>query len=289
MNRKINDYTKDLQYIFNTLTINKKYKVVGSANLKPILYNSDYDLIENDKGITPNQMYQSFKNKFKIAKKDPNIYITDMKCGEKGGEPLRWSYDDIMKGKNKGIKFIDAIQMDSMNKLDIIAIIDNKITEFSDIYIFKEPKKEDEIKNLFDDFIEIVNEGNYFKALKRVFSIKSIKYPNKQPKQLLNYFNGDIGIINKCRSDLDILLLLLTEQTFRKVPLDVVKHNLQLIKYKLSSVEINFSLSDKIDNICDMINKNKIIDAITKIRDYLYDYVNKDSYNKFFKNKKKLI
>jgi len=284
MNRNVNDYTKDLQYIFNTLSINKKYKVVGSANLKPILYNSDYDLIENDKGITPNEMYQSFKNKFKIAKKDSNIYITDMKCGEKKGEPLRWSYDDIMKGENKGIKFTDAIQMDVMCKLDIIAIIDNKITEFSNIYIFNNPKKNDELKELEKDYFELIKEGNYFKALKRLFSIFSLKNQKSKISKLLKYFNSDIGIINKCRSDLDILLLLLTEQTFRKVPLNIVKHNLQLIKYKLSSVEI--SLSDKIDEICNMKNKNEIINAITLIRDYLYDYVNKNSFNKFFKTKK---
>lgn len=284
MNRNVNDYTKDLQYIFNTLSINKKYKVVGSANLKPILYNSDYDLIENDKGITPNEMYQSFKHKFKIAKKDSNIYITDMKCGEKKGEPLRWTYDDIMKGENKGIKFTDAIQMDVMCKLDIIAIIDNKITEFSNIYIFNNPKKNDELKELEKDYFELIKEGNYFKALKRLFSIFSLKNQKSKISKLLKYFNSDIGIINKCRSDLDILLLLLTEQTFRKVPLNIVKHNLQLIKYKLSSVEI--SLSDKIDEICNMKNKNEIINAITLIRDYLYDYVNKDSFNKFFKTKK---
>ena len=42
--RNINDFNDNLTKIFNFMSINGKYRVIGSSNIKNILYNSDYDL-----------------------------------------------------------------------------------------------------------------------------------------------------------------------------------------------------------------------------------------------------
>ena len=96
------DYNKDVLKVFDKLTINGKYTVIGSGNLKKIEYNSDYDLqelIKEKKGKTVlDKIYHLFKDKFKSCKKDDNYFITDFKCGlNTDGEPLRWDYNDMMK------------------------------------------------------------------------------------------------------------------------------------------------------------------------------------------------
>ena len=55
-----------------------------SLALQGILYNADYDLNEMDqiKGQGAfDKVYEIFKHKFQLAKSNPNIYITDFKCG----------------------------------------------------------------------------------------------------------------------------------------------------------------------------------------------------------------
>ena len=47
--RKINDFTKTLQDVFNFISISKNTKIIGSANIKSIHYISDYDLNEDIK------------------------------------------------------------------------------------------------------------------------------------------------------------------------------------------------------------------------------------------------
>ena len=77
------DYNKDVLKVFDKLTINGKYTVIGSGNLKKIEYNSDYDLqelIKEKKGKTIlDKIYHLFKDKFKSCKKDDNYFITDFK------------------------------------------------------------------------------------------------------------------------------------------------------------------------------------------------------------------
>ena len=88
-----NDFQNKLQDVFNLMSIKGKYSIVGSASLKGILYNSDYDLNEMEHIKGPNayeKVYEIFKHKFQLAKSNPNIFITDFKCGiDSKGEPLK--------------------------------------------------------------------------------------------------------------------------------------------------------------------------------------------------------
>ena len=42
--RKIEDFNKNISKIFNLMSINGKYTVIGSSSLRKIKYNSDFDL-----------------------------------------------------------------------------------------------------------------------------------------------------------------------------------------------------------------------------------------------------
>jgi len=131
-----NDFDNKLQNVFNLMSIKGKYNnIVGSASLKGILYNSDYDLNEMDHIKGPgafDKVYEIFKHKFQLAKSNSNMYITDFKCGaDSDGQPLKWTYDDLIKKK---AQFIQALQTKSMIKLDIIYLINGTYVEITEVY-----------------------------------------------------------------------------------------------------------------------------------------------------------
>ena len=103
--RELNDYNNKLSKVFNLISIFGKYRVIGSSQLKKIRYNSDFDLESHldlkSKNIddATNTIYKHFKKIFIDSKRNPDLFITDFKCGvDKNGEPLRWSYNNMMAG-----------------------------------------------------------------------------------------------------------------------------------------------------------------------------------------------
>jgi hypothetical protein len=309
--RNLKDFNNKLLNIFNLMTINGKYSVIGSSVLKKIKYNSDYDLDELIKDNSSsktilNNIHQMFLQKFQEAIKEPNIYITDFKCGEeKNGEPLRWEYDDLKKGFQKIngsiYYFQDCILQKSTIKLDVIALINGNFTEFSDNYYFrlgnhgnfnpKEITRKSVLKSLKQSFDEEYNEKNYYKSLKRSFAYNMLK-SGKSPKleKLVNFFNSDIGILNKARSDLDVLILILQNE-FRKPKLNDIKINLQIIKQQLSyntEYKLN-NISSSIDKICKSSSLEQIEKNIQSLSDMLSYIVNKSGLKYIMQNKNLII
>ena len=295
--RHIEDYNNRLTKVFNFISIFGKYKVIGSSHLKTVRYNSDYDLESHLNIKTKNvnetaiSIYKHFKKIFIDCKKDPNLFITDLKLGsDKQGEPLRWSYGDMMKGfkmvDGSKMKFEDALQMKSTIKLDIIYLLNGVFNEISDNYYIKigaitnyqDINRETIIKSVEEDYKEQVKEGNYYKALKRQFVINNLT--GEDSTTLIKYFNSDAGIINKTRSDLDMLLILL-EQKFRPVNMEDVKNNLQIIKQNASYAP-EIDVSKVIDKICLLKDKKKIYYGIAKMSMSLASLLNDDA-KRFFK------
>jgi hypothetical protein len=105
---------------------------------------------------------------------------------------------------------------------------------------------------------------------------------NERQQELINYFNSDIGILNKGSSDLKILLLLLEEQTFRKPSLKNIRENLQIIKQNISyALELNFS--NKLNKATlSTTPKKTMINIIKSIIDKIDKYINNDAKNEFF-------
>jgi hypothetical protein len=271
MSRKLSDYTNVLQKLFSDMSVAHKYKIVGSANLKAIRFSSDYDLNEQ---ISPDykKLADKFKYIFKNAMDDPLLFIVDFKCGGTETEPMRWTYADIMTGTKNGISLEDALKMDATIKLDMIAIIDNKAIELSNNFYFKKDKN---IKqSLRKDIKELKKEGNYFKALKRRFSLNQLT--KKSNVKLTKYFNSDVGLANKCKSDL-LTLISLMEQNFKPIPLKIIKHNIQIIKYELSAVSA-LNISKVFDDLMPL-NKNKLLKKLTLVANDILEIVNDDAKN----------
>lgn len=289
-NREKKEFNNKILNIFNILTINGKYKLIGSANLKSTLYINDYDL-EEQINISPLQIKKLFQKKFKEVYKDNDIYITDFKCGvDENNEPLRWTYKDIINGIKDGYKLEDCIINKSTLKLDIIALINGVFTEFSENYYIKYKnmqnydnislKKEEIYNSIYDSYIEYYEDENYFKALKRIFTLLKIENTNEQTmKYLINIFNGNLGLLNNIISQISILKLLL-EQKFKPVDINDIHNNLQIIKQNISNIfeiEIQSTIYDFIDNICNINNKHITYELIDKLKKKLIIILNKES------------
>jgi len=313
--KQIKDFNNKIKKIFNLLSITGKYRVIGSAGYKSVLYSSDYDLNEefnahsSDKS-TLDHLYHMFKDKFKTSEQNPNIFITDFKCGiDTDGEPLRWDKFDMRRGfkilKN-GVRlsFQEALLIKATTKMDIITLVNGVFTEFSENYYIKlgeggnysqhtisEDHILDALKTDYENYLTIDN--NYWKALKRLFAYKSLLNSRKYKKQLidmLEFFNSTTGIVNKSKSELDILLLVV-DNKFRKPKMEDILNNLQIIKQNLSSVfDIDLGdVSGEIDYICSLKSPSRIRTKIENLKNHLLDVVNKCSKDYIIKNKNLFI
>ncbi len=252
--KRITSFANSVQSVFNLLSISRKYKVVGSAALNEIKYSADYDLNEffkediSDKGEILNRLYKVFRDKFKVAAADPNIYITDFKCGEDSdGEPLRWSYADMMRGtktleNGRTVSFQECLLMKASLKLDMVVVIDDRFVEFSDNYFLKLGEEsnyfphdisQDHVLNglKHDYYFNIQSSGNLMKALKRLFSYLRLENEGKNEAKLdklVEFFNSETGMLYKINSEIKTIITII-DNTFRVAPRAQVRKNLSLI------------------------------------------------------------
>lgn len=296
--REPDEFKQSIQHVFDILAIRGKFNIIGSASNQDILYYSDFDLATFEK-VSLQSIKKIFQDKFKEAQKDPDIFITDFKCGEVKGEPVRWNKTNIKTGSQivdgKRITLEECLLMPSTIKMDIVALIDGDFVEFSDNYYLsvngvknyddEEVSKNVLLKELEKSAKEYYDEPNYFKYLKRVFSIKTMK--NQSTKKLVEFFNSQVGLLNKSKTDLETLILVL-ENKFRKPKLEDVCNNIQIIKQNIggvSEVEFKSTLYKDLDKICSYKNQTSIIKNLKKVIKYILKKVNETTLHFIKKNK----
>ena len=131
--------------------------------------------------------------------------------------------------------------------------------------------KDEVINELINDYKELVNDGNYFKSLKRMYSI--IKLNDDKDVRLnilVDYFNQPIGLLYRCKSDLETINIILH---YNKFTLDQIKDSLQMLKEIVSS----YPITNNIEQISTLTNKDKMKIQLTKQIKIIKDYVNKDA------------
>jgi hypothetical protein len=118
---------------------------------------------------------------------------------------LRWTPADITNGFVKltdGTKYSleDALQDDTIIKLDIVIPVGDRFAEVSEMYIYKQSEVEnDEVLRSLADDIELFRHENTMKSLKRLYSIISLKNPKDYRLSKLDvFFNSEYGLLNKC-------------------------------------------------------------------------------------------
>ena len=262
--------------IFNFLSIAGQQTLVGSSADKDVIYSADYDLMEEkdfkkDLNIY-NKILDLFRKKYKLAlKPNSNIWIIDFKCGMFRGQPIRWDKESIKKGyvliDNEPKYFVDCLQQDSRIKMDVMAVDTNgEINEYSDIYFIKigsneltrEISDEENAILIFRDLHHYLDEKNYFKALKRLYSFAKLKNNNSLIKALLKVINSNLGSQSKLIADLNTINELINNN-FRKVPKSIILHNLSNIGITISKSKslkaISAELTDLTTKNMELLNK----------------------------------
>jgi len=256
--------------IFNFLSIAGLQTLVGSSADKDVVYSADYDLMEEKDFKKTTSIYDKildlFRKKYKIAlNPKSNIWIIDFKCGMFRGQPIRWDKESIKKGfvliDNEPKYFVDCLQQESRIKMDAIAIDANgEINEYSDIYFIKigsheltrEISPEETAILIYKDFHHYLEEKNYFKAVKRLYSYAKIKNMKPLIKALLKVINSQLGRQSKLIADLNTINDLIANN-FRKVPKSIILHNLSNLGLTIPK---NNSLKAISEYITDLTTKN---------------------------------
>lgn len=271
-------YNNAVLGIGKLMSLESKVNVVGSASIKRSIYYSDYDLFESVSGKSERTIYNHFKNVFEVIKRADNVIITDFKCGELNGTPLRWTYEEMKNDNNKGVSFAEALRHKSMIKMDIIALVSGRFIEITEVYnIFIDgeanmsPSFDEIVSNILKEYNDEVRDGNYMKALKRMFSLLKLK--NEEPQKqdlLLQYFNSPDGLIYRCKSDLETMLLVLDSPKFN---LTEIRESLQLLKETISA----FPVQNDLEVISKKKNKKDMRPLLRKQIRLLKKYINEQA------------
>jgi len=308
--KRVTDFSQKIQNTINLLTISRKVRVVGSSGLKNIRHVNDFDLNELyeqnfDTPTALNKIYKMFKIKFKVAEKDPSIFITDLKCGKDcNDEPLRWNKTDIKNGTKvmedgRIISFQECILMKSTFKMDVIKIIDGRFIEFSDNYLIKLGNEANffphdlqfdhlanNLKHSYDDYFYVCR--NLFKGLKRAFSYFLLTGAGKNQvilKKLLAFFNSPTGKLYQLKGQIETILLVMENvNNFRNPKISDVKDNIKLILSELEPLPTT-DVRRKLEVALNSTKKNKIMKNLKDAEDDLFLIINQITADFVLKNK----
>ena len=129
---------------------------------------------------------------------------------------VRWSAKQVLTGKQtlrdgRIYTLQEAFSSPSIVKLDVIALVQQKYTEFSIIYEFKNnstilnKSEQDVEQSLRDAIILYEAEGNRFKVIKRKFSLAKLKDNKEDIEKYSNIINSEAGKLYVVYSDVKVL------------------------------------------------------------------------------------
>ena len=229
--------------IKNVEVFDTKLKLAGSASLRSMMYYSDYDFNCKIRVRKQTPIFNEFKRILSFS--NDKLYFIEFKIEYIDGTKIKLqNVNDIKLNMFKNISFI---------KIDYIVFLDFVFKEVSIMYIFKENDMDtdDIIKKLTDDYSELINNGEKFKAMKRVFSVYKIQKDHPNMKKLTSLFNSNLGKIYEINSNLKTILLL---KTMYDDPLTM----------KRIDINLKFLKIDPNDDLNKIIKENdKVLNNIT--------------------------
>jgi len=297
-NKPLEDFSKSEQKIFAFLHLDGTQSIVGTTPIEQIKYKTDFDLFEYSKFSNKPEayelVYEMYKEKINNAYNSSNIWITDFKLGQYKSIPIRWSREDV----NAGYKIVDDVRYDfttclqqkSMIKLDVLALINGILNEFSEVYFisfgenknyFSELSTLKELsKMIYNDALEYKTNGKYYKSLKRLFAYLRLDETKNKKKiqKLLDFFNSLVGKLSGLKGDLEELELLLT-QKFKPVSDDIIKRQLQHIKSNVPEEYKNL-----LENLIN-ISSSELVKGINDVMDVMNEQVQSETKKFIDKNK----
>ena len=87
---------------------------------------------------------------------------------------------------------------------------------------------------------------------------------------LVDYFNQPIGLLYRCKSDLETINIILH---YNKFTLDQIKNSLEMLKEIVSA----YPITNNLESISKLTNKDKIKKELTKQIKIMKEYINMDA------------
>lgn len=229
--KPISEINNTIGSIAHTFSIQNKLKLLGSNSFKGLLHPSDYDFTSD---ITEPIKALSKHLQQLFAKPLPFIFL-DFKAGLDNGDKIRWTPKDLANGFNKK-SLEDALKDNTLIKLDYAVKIGITYAENSIIFYtkYQSESTKNEIENELEEEITEFSKDNSMKSLKRLFSLLKLQNKNKPlQNKLITFFNSDVGLANKIKNDLELLLLIISKH---KLSLEEIIETTQMIKERLSTI-----------------------------------------------------
>lgn len=218
---------------------------------------------------------------------------------------LRWTQEEIRKGykmvNKKKKTFDDAIEDNTLIKIDVIAQIDNEFIEFSNLFEFYNKDRVINEKNILVSGLKRIKElredvkfyydnKNYIKMLKRLFSIVRIEKKKSLIEKLIKIFNSNEGLLYQVKTGLETLVLLIEKCKKSKIKqqMNQIKSFIQILKDRTGYI-YEFSLPADIykrfDELTEINDLNKLKDGLEKLSKIILKIVNKQTLKTMRKEK----
>lgn len=280
---KIRKMLKDSTYYLADIKcgIAEELRVINEnlyvKNSKVYFYNREASLkkIENLKKHIPKSIYGGLKSL--LVKKPNENQINKIKKNLRF-HVLRWTPSEILKGEKvlmngKKMKFVHALKTDGLFKMDFYKFMrDSNFMELSIIYDVRNNKGQklnniqyDTKQTLLNDIQKYKEEEQYFKVLKRKFSLMRYEqlYEKKDNKKkiviLSKVLNSNLGQLYQAKSLLDNLLFLI--ENFDSLEKERINKSIDNIISKLSFISLKKFLKEEediIDELKMMLNGKSI-------------------------------
>jgi hypothetical protein len=361
-------YSNELQFVIEQIAFDEdNVNVMGTAGRKGFLYPADIDLYEIITRTTIAKIISVYKKIIKRIINNPNLNISDIKCGEvpewkvideraridKNNKLrnydykkitlklislkkqkvitdteynaslnilkqnpnrieletikkdirfhiLRWKPNQILNGfqiyRNQKFTFEYALKSSGLFKMDVISYIVSqaRFIEFSIIYdiridnIKQNLKPINPIENLQNDILYYNQKKDYFKMLKRYFSLINykIKYKNDKSKRLnilygkiFDILNGDLGILYQVTQDIETIIIIL-ENDMKYNTIDYVLDGFIDRLSNIYSLNVFLKNENDIMRELNMNIKNPSIDSLKSLNEKIYNILNVETNKK---------
>ncbi len=272
-------------------------------------FNNGYVKFNNDEVI--NKTNELYKNKLidretknEIMKniklyydKKLSYYVEAIEEIFRNLKVIRWTSKEIIQGYKKlvgdvNITIEEAAKIKSVIKIDLIALVNNKYTEITNVLLliaelkngkniminFEETNITDELSKDIEKMLFSQYFYNPFKGLKRMYSLARELKDKTMLNRLENMVTGNISLLYQIKSEIEAIILLLEKF---KPPITNINNQLQDMKARL----INVTELNKYQNLTDeYINKateekdiEKKIKLLDGIKTFLKYFINKYS------------
>lgn len=221
---------------------------------------------------------------------DPRKYVEYVK--DHRHHILRWTLKEVeagvkeLPGKDKkSISLAKALSSGGVVKVDSIGIVggESRFTDFSVIYEIRIKNKvvsakvvgTDIERELRQSMFENIVMGNYYKALKRMFSLARFYRQTDILKRLSEFFNGTVGIVYQVKSDIGTLLYL--EENYENLPREKIRYELEMFRVRLTAFQETYknqTLNSIIAELLSSKSKPKTIRFYKEMEDKLTKIIN---------------